>query len=94
MFFNIFIFLITGLEELQSRSQPVQRDLPRPMEINMSVLRGAQNDTPLTDLQKVIRIKLKFYLYLRNFLLSNESTNILIHSLAPSLLFNEHFIFI
>lgn len=47
------IFL--GEKELKSRSQVVQRDLPRPTEVNMTVLRPSYSDTPLTDLQKVIQ---------------------------------------
>ncbi|KAL0269731.1 UNVERIFIED_CONTAM: hypothetical protein PYX00_007365 [Menopon gallinae] len=39
-------------KELKSRSQVVQRDLPRPTEVNMTVLRPSYNDAPLTDLQK------------------------------------------
>lgn len=38
--------------EMQSRSQPVQRDLPRPVEVNMAVLRPPHTDPPLTELQK------------------------------------------
>ncbi|KAJ9592544.1 hypothetical protein L9F63_015779 [Diploptera punctata] len=38
--------------EMKSRSQPVQRDLPRPVEVNMAVLRPPHTDPPLTDLQK------------------------------------------
>ncbi|PNF43687.1 Cell division cycle 5-like protein, partial [Cryptotermes secundus] len=38
--------------EMQSRSQPVQRDLPRPVEVNMAVLCPPHTDTPLTELQK------------------------------------------
>ena len=41
-------------EELKRRSQSVQRDLPRPVEINSAVMRPTgPNDPPLTDLQKV-----------------------------------------
>lgn len=39
-------------KELKSRSQVVQRDLPRPADVNMTVLRPAGSDIPLTDLQK------------------------------------------
>ncbi|XP_023708391.1 cell division cycle 5-like protein [Cryptotermes secundus] len=38
--------------EMQSRSQPVQRDLPRPVEVNTAVLRPPHTDPPLTELQK------------------------------------------
>ncbi|KDR18926.1 cell division cycle 5-like protein [Zootermopsis nevadensis] len=38
--------------EMRSRSQPVQRDLPRPVEVNMAVLRPPHTDPPLTELQK------------------------------------------
>ncbi|PSN39298.1 Cell division cycle 5-like protein [Blattella germanica] len=38
--------------EMKSRSQPVQRDLPRPAEVNMAVLRPPHTDPPLTELQK------------------------------------------
>ncbi|XP_067008345.1 cell division cycle 5-like protein [Anabrus simplex] len=39
-------------QELRSRSQAVQRDLPRPVEINTAVLRPPHTDPPLTELQK------------------------------------------
>ena len=38
--------------ELKRRSQAVQRDLPRPTDMNHSVLRPLNSDPPLTDLQK------------------------------------------
>ncbi|KAK7108189.1 cell division cycle 5-like protein [Littorina saxatilis] len=40
-------------EELKRRSQSVQRDLPRPVDINSAVMRpNGPNDAPLTELQK------------------------------------------
>jgi len=36
--------------ELKRRSQPVQRDLPRPTDMNHSVLRPLNSDPPLSDL--------------------------------------------
>lgn len=44
---------VSGELEMRSRSQPVQRDLPRPVEVNMAVLRPPHTDPPLTELQKV-----------------------------------------
>lgn len=41
-----------GEKELRSRSQVIQRNFPRPLDINI-VLRPANTDPPLTDLQKV-----------------------------------------
>jgi pre-mRNA-splicing factor CDC5/CEF1 len=38
--------------EMQSRSQPVQQDLPRPVEVSMAVLRLPHTDPPHTELQK------------------------------------------
>ena len=38
--------------ELKRRSQAVQRDLPRPTEMNHSVLRPLNSDPPLTELQR------------------------------------------
>ena len=38
--------------ELRRRSQAVQRDLPRPTDMNHSVLRPLNSDPPLSDLQK------------------------------------------
>ncbi|XP_033608501.1 cell division cycle 5-like protein [Cryptotermes secundus] len=38
--------------EMRSRSQPVQQYLPRPVEVNMAVLRPPHTDPPLTELQK------------------------------------------
>ena len=46
-------FLVSGELEMRSRSQAVQRDLPRPVEVNMAVLRPPHTDPPLTELQKV-----------------------------------------
>lgn len=46
-------YLVSGELEMRSRSQPVQRDLPRPVEVNMAVLRPPHTDPPLTELQKV-----------------------------------------
>ncbi|KAK6178685.1 hypothetical protein SNE40_011211 [Patella caerulea] len=41
------------LKELKLRSQAVQKDLPRPADINMNILKSVgPNDTPLMDLQK------------------------------------------
>ena len=39
-------------EELKRRSQSVQRDLPRPLDMNHTVLRPLHSDPPLTDLQR------------------------------------------
>ena len=38
--------------EFKRRSQPVQRDLPRPTDMNHSVLRPLNSDPPLSDLQR------------------------------------------
>merc|ERR1719412_1279312 len=38
--------------ELKRRSQAVQRDLPRPTDMNDSVLRPLNSDPPLTELQR------------------------------------------
>lgn len=38
--------------EMKLRSQAVQRDLPRPFDVNMSILRPMNTEPPLTDLQK------------------------------------------
>ena len=37
---------------MKRRSQPVQRDLPRPTDMNHSVLRPLNSDPPLSDLQR------------------------------------------
>lgn len=39
-------------KEFKSRSQAIQRNLPRPFDINNSILRPTDLATPLTDLQK------------------------------------------
>lgn len=51
MFLN---FSVSFLEkrELARRSQVIQRELPRPVDVNMNILRPYM-DTPLTDLQRV-----------------------------------------
>lgn len=46
------IFFSAGKRELSRRSQVIQRELPRPADINMNILRPYM-DTPLTDLQRV-----------------------------------------
>lgn len=38
--------------ELKRRSQSVQRDLPRPLDMNDTILRPLNSDPPLTDLQR------------------------------------------
>ncbi len=38
--------------ELRRRSQAVQRDLPRPLDMNDTILRPLNSDPPLTDLQR------------------------------------------
>ncbi len=38
--------------ELRRRSQAVQRDLPRPLDMNETILRPLNSDPPLTDLQR------------------------------------------
>lgn len=48
---NIVLYF-TGKKELSRRSQVIQRDLPRPADVNMNILRPFM-DTPLTDLQRV-----------------------------------------
>ncbi|KAG1677882.1 Cell division cycle 5-like protein [Nymphon striatum] len=40
------------VKEMKTRSQVIQRNLPRPSEINASILRPANTDPPLTDLQR------------------------------------------
>ena len=54
------VVTISGEKEMKKRSQVVQRDLPRPYDVNMSVLRpmGA-NDPQLSELQKA-RVLLNF----------------------------------
>ena len=37
--------------ELRQRSQAVRRDLPRPSDMNHSILRPLNSDPPLTELQ-------------------------------------------
>ena len=53
---SLYVTYIVGEKELKKRSQAVQRELPRPYDVNMSVLRpmGA-NDPQLNELQKVRR---------------------------------------
>lgn len=52
LFLIIYINHFTGKKELSRRSQVIQRDLPRPVDVNMNILRPFM-DTPLTDLQRV-----------------------------------------
>lgn len=46
------MFHFSGEYELSLRSQVIQRDLPRPLEVNMSMLRPYADSQSLTDLQK------------------------------------------
>lgn len=46
-------FLFAGEKELRSRSQTLQRGLPRPVDINTAILRPKDLETPMTELQKV-----------------------------------------
>ena len=60
-FYVIFIhcndLLSSGALELMKRSQSVQRDLPRPVDMNTAVLRHqGHGDPPLSELQKVSKI--------------------------------------
>ena len=48
-----FFFLIVELRELRRRSQAVQRNLPRPSDVNSTVLRPPNVDPPLTGIQRV-----------------------------------------
>ena len=49
-----------GLKELKQRSQPIQRGLPRPTDVNTSILRPKDHDAPMSALQKVIKYILGF----------------------------------
>lgn len=47
-------FCLSEEREMKKRSQSVQRDLPRPIDVNHTVLRpSGKDDPPLTELQKV-----------------------------------------
>jgi len=50
---------LVGEQQMAKRSQPVQRDLPRPADMNSNIMRRVSpNDPPLNDLQKVtFRVK-------------------------------------
>ena len=51
---TFFAVFLVDEEEMKRRSQSVQRSLPRPLEVNMFVLRPVNmQDPPLTELQKV-----------------------------------------
>lgn len=51
-FWYIYDFL--GQKELRMRSQSVQREMPRPTDVNSNILRVVgPNDPALTELQKV-----------------------------------------
>ncbi|KZC15188.1 Cell division cycle 5-like protein [Dufourea novaeangliae] len=47
----VILLYVIGKKELSRRSQVIQRDLPRPVDVNMNTLRPFM-DTPLTDLQR------------------------------------------
>ena len=50
----MFLFVFVELRERRRQSQSVQRDMPRPSDVNASVLRPVNVDPPLTGLQKVL----------------------------------------
>ena len=51
---TFYLVCCAGAQELRLRSQVVQRDYPRPVEVNKTVLRPAgPNDPQLSELQKV-----------------------------------------
>lgn len=47
---------LTALRERKRQSQAVQRNMPRPSDVNATVLRPANIDPPLTGLQKVLLV--------------------------------------
>lgn len=55
MFYQRKIFLLyLEQEHFKRQTQVVQRNLPRPNDINFTILRPANAEGPMTDLQKVI----------------------------------------
>lgn len=49
-----YIYYFLGQKELRMRSQSVQREMPRPTDVNSNILRVVgPNDPALTELQKV-----------------------------------------
>lgn len=50
----INIAFVSALREMRRQSQSVQRSMPRPSDVNASVLRPANVEPPLTGLQKVL----------------------------------------
>ena len=57
MYVVVLLNFFTELRELKRRSQAVQRDMPRPSDVNATVLRPANVEPPLTGLQQVERGK-------------------------------------
>ena len=53
----VLLNFFTELRELKRRSRAVQRDMPRPSDVNATVLRPANVEPPLTGLQQVERGK-------------------------------------
>ena len=53
-------------EHFKRQTQVVQRNLPRPNDINLTILRPANAEGPMTDLQKV-RITLFFFWFIYSF---------------------------
>ncbi len=54
---NLSTLILLGEFELKKRSQSVQRELPRPYDVNMSVLRPmGVHDPALNELQKVKQV--------------------------------------
>ena len=53
----VLLNFFTERRELKRRSQAVQREMPRPSDVNATVLRPANVEPPLTGLQQVERGK-------------------------------------
>jgi hypothetical protein len=57
----IFFSFLVEEEHFKRQTQVVQRNLPRPNDINLTILRPANAEGPMNDLQKV-KILLCFFL--------------------------------
>jgi len=57
-----FLFFVEE-EHFKRQTQVVQRNLPRPNDINLAILRPANAEGPMSDFQKVKLLLFLFYEY-------------------------------
>lgn len=94
IFRNVILFCLLGAAAFARRSLVVQRSLPRPADINMSVLRSRADSGPLTDLQKAEELIKREMLTMLHFdSLKNPITGVYILKYSCFFEFNKKYYF-